>query len=55
LLQEAGVLLTPGASYGPASRHHLRLSFATSTELIEEGMARMQKALPPSGLIANND
>ena len=47
LLNEAGVLLTPGSSYGPASRHHLRLSFATSLETIEAGIARMQKALPP--------
>jgi aspartate aminotransferase len=46
LLQEAGVLLTPGSSYGPASRHHLRLSFATSLSKIEEGIVRMQKALP---------
>ncbi|MDP6874691.1 MAG: pyridoxal phosphate-dependent aminotransferase, partial [Alphaproteobacteria bacterium] len=37
LLNEAGVLLTPGSSYGPASRHHLRLSFATSLETIEDG------------------
>ena len=54
LLQEAGVLLTPGGSYGPASRHHLRLSFATSLEMIETGIDRLQKALPPSGTISGN-
>ncbi len=47
LLNNAGVLLTPGSSYGPASRHHLRLSFATSLEVIEDGIARLKKALPP--------
>ena len=47
LLEEAGVLLTPGSAYGPASRHHLRLSFATSLETIEEGLDRLQAALPP--------
>ena len=47
LLNNAGVLLTPGSSYGPASRHHLRLSFATSLETIEDGIARLQEALPP--------
>ncbi|MGZ0188464.1 MAG: pyridoxal phosphate-dependent aminotransferase [Alphaproteobacteria bacterium] len=48
LLENAGVLLTPGSSYGPASRHHLRLSFATSLETIAEGVKRLQKALPPA-------
>lgn len=47
LLQQSGVLLTPGSSYGPASRHHLRLSFATSIPLIEEGLSRLHDALPP--------
>lgn len=49
LLQESGVLLTPGSSYGSASRHHLRLSFATSIPLIEKGLSRLQEALPPDG------
>jgi aspartate aminotransferase len=47
LLNEASVLLTPGSAYGPASRHHLRLSFATSIETVEEGLSRLQNALPP--------
>ena len=47
LLTKAGVLLTPGSSYGPASRHHLRLSFATSSQTIEDGISRLQEALPP--------
>ena len=47
LLENAGVLLTPGTAYGPASPHHLRFSFATSVDLIEAGMARLKAALPP--------
>ncbi len=54
LLTKAGVLLTPGSAYGPASRHHLRLSFATSLTMIEEGLSRLQDALPPRGEFAGN-
>ena len=46
LLQEAGVIVTPGSAYGSSSRHHLRLSFATSMAAIEEGLLRLQDALP---------
>ena len=45
LLNEAGVIVTPGSAYGDSSRHHLRLSFATSTTAIEEGLSRLQAAL----------
>ena len=44
LLEQHGVLLTPGSAYGPASRHHLRLSFATSVDAIEEGIERFRAA-----------
>ena len=44
LLEQSGVLLTPGSAYGAASRHHLRLSFATSLDVIEEGLARLRAA-----------
>lgn len=46
LLRETGVVVTPGSAYGPGSRHHLRLSFATSMAVIEEGLSRLNKALP---------
>jgi len=46
LLRETGVIVTPGSAYGPSSRHHLRLSFATSMAVIVEGLARLQDALP---------
>jgi len=46
LLKESGVIVTPGSAYGPSSRHHLRLSFATSMAAIEDGLSRLQNALP---------
>ena len=48
LLNKAGVIVTPGSYYGPTCEHFLRLSFATSMPVIEEGLARLCKALPPA-------
>ena len=45
-LTEAGVIVTPGSTYGPSCEHYLRLSFATSMEIIEEGLTRMRRSLP---------
>ena len=42
-LNEAHVAVVPGIAFG--SDHHIRLSYATSIELIEEGMARLAKLL----------
>lgn len=47
LLQEAGIVVSPGSAYGEPSRHNLRFSFATSTEVIEEGLQRLATVLPP--------
>ncbi len=47
LLEEAGLVVTPGTAYGAGSRHNLRLSFATSMAVIEAGLARLESALPP--------
>lgn len=47
LLTKAGVIVTPGSAYGPSCEHYLRFSFATSLEIIEEGLGRLQQALPP--------
>lgn len=55
LLEHAGVLLTPGSAYGPASSHHIRLSFATDLAMIEEGIARMKDALPPPEKLTSSD
>ncbi|MGK0170254.1 MAG: aspartate aminotransferase [Gammaproteobacteria bacterium] len=43
LLQEHGVVVTPGSAYGPSSKHYLRLSFATSEDTIREGARRIGK------------
>ena len=48
LLTRAGVIVTPGSYYGPTCEHFLRLSFATSMAVIEEGIERLRKALPPT-------
>jgi aspartate/methionine/tyrosine aminotransferase len=41
LLDEAGVALLSGAAFGAAGENHLRLSYATSRERLEEGLERM--------------
>ncbi|MDW7709815.1 MAG: pyridoxal phosphate-dependent aminotransferase [Deferrisomatales bacterium] len=43
LLDEARVAVVPGAPFG--SDHHVRLSYATSREVIAEGLARFEAAL----------
>jgi aspartate aminotransferase len=43
LLVEAGVAVVPGSAFG--SEGYLRLSFATSMELLEKAIARIAKAL----------
>jgi aspartate aminotransferase len=41
LLEEAGVALLAGTAFGAAGEGHLRLSYATSRERLEEGLERM--------------
>ena len=48
LLNEAGVAVTPGAAFGPGGEGHIRLSFATSREVIDEALHRMAAALAPA-------
>ncbi len=43
LLSKAGVALVPGSAFGAPG--HMRLSFATSMEILEEAVARIKKAL----------
>ena len=43
LVEEAGVVTVPGAAFGRGG--HLRFSYATSLERIEEGLERLQRAL----------
>ena len=42
-LQEAGVALVPGSSFGAPG--YLRLSFATSMEILEDALKRLKKAI----------
>ena len=45
LLEEAGVAVTPGSAFGPGGEGHVRLSFATSYEVIAQALERMAAAL----------
>jgi len=45
LVEEAGVGVVPGAAFGDAGEGHVRLSFACSTEQIEEGCRRLDEWL----------
>ncbi len=44
-LDAAGVALTPGSAFGPGGEGHVRLSFATSRQVIEEAVTRLSAAL----------
>ncbi|WP_393970815.1 pyridoxal phosphate-dependent aminotransferase [Oxyplasma meridianum] len=41
LLDEEGVVVTPGSAFGEQGEKHLRISFATSDETIREGVERI--------------
>jgi LL-diaminopimelate aminotransferase len=42
LLDEAGVVVTPGIGYGPSGEGYVRLSLTTPDERLEEGVRRME-------------
>jgi aspartate aminotransferase len=44
LLQEAGVAVLPGTSFGEGGRGYLRISYATSLENLEEALGRIEAA-----------
>ncbi|GHJ42219.1 hypothetical protein Sm713_78280 [Streptomyces sp. TS71-3] len=46
-LAAGGVLVRSGSEYGPSGEGHVRLSYATSLELLDEGLDRL-RAVPPS-------
>jgi aspartate aminotransferase len=46
LLEDAGVAVLGGSSFGDAGAGFLRLSYASSIEQLELGLARMREALP---------
>jgi aspartate/methionine/tyrosine aminotransferase len=45
LLEEAGVALLPGTSFGANGTGHLRLSYANSIENLERALSRMEAAI----------
>ncbi len=45
LLEEANVALIPGVAFGPTGEGHVRLSFATSPDLLERAFERMGRFL----------
>ena len=42
LLDEAGVVVTPGIGYGPSGEGYVRLSLTIPDEQLEEGVRRME-------------
>jgi aspartate aminotransferase len=46
LLEEAGVALLGGSSFGPAGAGYLRLSYASTTAILGRALDRMREALP---------
>lgn len=45
MLTDAYVAATPGSAFGEASRDYIRISYATSTERIEEALRRIEQIL----------
>jgi len=43
MLEEAGVCTTPGSVFGEYGESHIRLSYATSIEVISEAMSKVKK------------
>jgi aspartate/methionine/tyrosine aminotransferase len=44
-LAERGIMVRSGTEFGERGQHHIRISFATSMENLEEGMERLKRAL----------
>jgi aspartate aminotransferase len=52
LLEEKNVALLAGSSFGPSGEGHIRISFAGSPEVTEEGMKRLKEFLAAQRLVA---
>ncbi len=52
LITEAGVAVTPGNAFGAAAEGFIRLSYATSDELLQRSIAQMGKVLSGRGVQA---
>ena len=42
-LADLGILVAPGAFYGPAGRHHVRVAFTTTDERVDAAVARLAR------------
>jgi len=49
LLEEAKVAVVPGEAFGEGGRGHIRISYATDMETIEEGIRRIEEGLKGYG------
>lgn len=49
LIEEGGVAVTPGNAFGPAGEGFIRLSYATSDDLLTSAIARMGEVLAKHG------
>jgi aspartate aminotransferase len=49
LIENAHIAVTPGSAFGPAGKGHIRISYATSEDRIQQGMKRMRDALEALG------
>jgi len=45
LLEECKVVTVPGTAFGKQGEGHIRLSFATSLDMVKEGIARIKKGI----------
>lgn len=45
LLEEAGVAVTPGEAFGPGGEGHVRLSYAASTDQLEQALERIGRTV----------
>jgi aspartate aminotransferase len=48
-LADKGILVRSGTEFGENGRGHIRIAFATSVEILEEGMNRLRNALRELG------
>ena len=49
LMEKAGVIVTPGASFGPHGEGYVRFSYANSLENIQTGLDRISQYLSRCG------
>ncbi|HTT73832.1 MAG TPA: aminotransferase class I/II-fold pyridoxal phosphate-dependent enzyme [Thermoplasmata archaeon] len=49
LLEEERLALVPGVAFGPAGERHVRLSFTSSLDTLEEGIRRLRRFLERHG------